>query len=286
MNTKSIIFICLTLIMLSCNKDKENAQKFLQNAKNALAKNDFEQAKVELDSLNTKYPRAFDERKESITLLDSIRQVENAYYRDIFKAKNDSIDQIIVEKKTKFNYAKNEKYQDTGAFIPKSLTNSLNSNTLESGVYESGKMYLKSIYIGAQKHDMIKATIESQSIETLPIGMDGFVHRFSNLGKTYEVIYIQENYSNGIFTFLTDHVDKKILIELVGNKNFKYELNKINKVAISESYELSKLILFKDSIQTELQKLDYKDFYINHQRKTSVSGDENLDTSIKNDTLN
>lgn len=264
-------------MIVSCNKDKENAQQLLQNSRLALANNDFTQAKAELDSLNNKYPRAFDERKASITLLDTIRLAENSFLRNILTTKKDSLSLIVAEAKTNFKYTKDEKYQDSGVFIPKSLTSSLNGTALESGVYESGEMYLKSIYLGAQKHDVIKATVGDESIETLPIALDGFVHRFNNLGKSYEVIYVQKNYNNGIFSFLAQNADKKIRMELIGKQNYKYDLSQINKKAIAESYKLSQLILLEDSIQTELQKLAYKDFYINNQHNTSIPIEENTE---------
>lgn len=281
MKVKMIAIIGICIAMYGCNKDKENAQLLLSNAKTALSNNDFAKAKADLDSLNTKYPRAFDERKESITLLDSIRLIENSYLRDILDNKKDSIQKEISVTKEKFKYSKNEKYQETGVFIPKVFTSNLNSTTLESGVYESGKMYLKSIFLGSQSHDRIKATSNNLSVETLPIEMDGFVHRFNSLGRSYEVIYVQENYNNGIFSFLNENIDNKIVIELLGKKSIKYELNKINKIAISESYHLSQQMLFLDSLNTELQKLAYKDFYLKHDRNTSIPVQDNIESQIE-----
>lgn len=273
MNIKLSCFLILLICLYSCNDDKKNAQKLLENARLALEKKEFTSAINILDSLNLKYPRAFDERKQSILLLDSIRKNQNIFTLEYLSSKKDSLNDEIGKLKKNFTYSRDTKYQESGIYTINGQDNTVRSTTLDVGINESGEMFLKSVYNGNQTHNIIKAYCGGASSESLPITSDGYVHRFSNLGQTYEIIYVHNKDNNGLFDFLYKNADQKIKIELIGKNKYTYELSNKIKNNIKETYDLSLTMLYLDSIQMEMEKLQYKNFYLDHQRNSSIPKD-------------
>ena len=66
--------LALSLLLLSACDDggEKKAQVLLEDAKVALAKEDFNEAKIILDSVKTLYPKAFNARKERIRLMQQV----------------------------------------------------------------------------------------------------------------------------------------------------------------------------------------------------------------------
>lgn len=268
-------FVCIailsTLLITSCSENHQAAEQRLSNARALLVEKDFTRAKAELDSLNILYPKSFDQRKAAVPLLDSIRKAENNFLIADVDQKLAELEPILEKLKADFVYQKDTKYQETGSYTPKSIANSgvLAYTTLHSGVEEDGRVYLESKFIGSQKHNKLKAIAGNQSAETLVIEGDGYIHRFTDLGKSYEVIRIVGVNENGVAKFIADNVKSTVKIELTGSHSASYTLPQNIKTAIEKSYILSSQMLLVDSLKTEKEKAEFKNYYLENGKQVS-----------------
>ena len=266
------IMVLSAILAVSCSDNHQAAEQHLANARSLLMQNDFEKAKAELDSINTLYPKSFEQRKAAVPLLDSIRKAENNFLIANVDTQLAELQPILDKLKADFVYQKDAKYQETGSYVPKATAGSgvLAYTTLHSGVEEDGRIYLESIFIGAQKHNQLKVIAGNQSAESLVVEGDGYIHRFTDLGKSYEVIRIIGANENGVAKFIAENAKTAIKVQLTGSHTASYTLPQNIKNAIEESYTLSSHMLLMDSLKTEKEKAEFKNFYLDNGKQVAV----------------
>ena len=67
---KLIAGLCVTMLLASCGNDAEKkASEKLSAARSAFAQGDYNEAKLQIDSIKILYPKAFDARREGIKLI-------------------------------------------------------------------------------------------------------------------------------------------------------------------------------------------------------------------------
>lgn len=269
-------FICISVVFAvlatSCSENHQVAEKHLSSARILLAQNEFERAKAELDSINTNYHKSFEQRKAGVLLLDSIRRAENAFLIDEVDSKLEELAPVLEQLKTDFVFQKDEKYQETGAYVPKTTAGSgvLAYTTLHSGVEEDGRVYLESIFIGGQKHNKITVKSGDATAESLVVEGDGYIHRFTDLGKSYEVIRLIGANENGVAKFIADNAKSAISVQLTGSHTASYTLPQNIKNAIAKSQELSSCMLLIDSLKSEKEKAEFKNYYLDNGKQTTT----------------
>lgn len=244
----AIASIC---VITSCQDSNKEAKAYLENIHRLYNAQEYDSAKQKIDSIQILYPKAFEQIKEGLALLQDVRKAQDSKqiaYCDsiiaILTVKTDSIKQgFILEK--------NKEYQETGRFVPKHLSStSLSGNFLRSGVDEDGLLYIESVYTGSQLHNMIKVqTKDGVFTETLPVDDDGLNFRFNNLGRQYEVIKFSKEDENGLAKFISANADKPLTVVLKGKNSLTYPLSNLSKRAISDSYQLSLLMSEIDSLK-------------------------------------
>lgn len=270
------LILIFTLFIAACSDNHQGAEQRLVNARTLLSQQEFAKAKAEIDSINILYPKSFDQRRAGMALLDTIRKAENLFVIASVDSQLVDLEKSLDKLKAEFVLKKDEKYQETGAYVPKQTGTSdvLNYNTLRSGVEEGGQLYLESIYIGGQKHNKVKVTVDSESLESLELQGDGAIHRFSDLGKSYEIMRLAGKYENGLAKFIAENQEKNIKVTLLGSQSTSYTLPKDIKVSIAKSYELSAQMFFIDSLKTEKEKAAYRNFYLDNNKQTEVPIEE------------
>ena len=276
MNKILYYLVFLSIVMFSsCSSGDRGAQECLSMARKALSENDFSAAKTHLDSLQTLYPKAFEQRKAALALLDTVRRAENDYIIYMcdslityYKPKIDSM-------KSAFTYVINKEYQEQGAFVPKEGWNAgqLVSSTLRSGVTEAGLLYLESVYVGSnQMHNRVKVSVKDvEAVESLPIIGDGLNYRFTSQGKQYEIMKVLPDNDNGISNFIVENKDKAITVTLDGMKKYSYTLPNNMKKAIVQSVNLSKAISLVDSLNNEKTKSAFRNYKLDEKNEKQVA---------------
>ena len=267
------------LFLLSCTSKDNGAQAYLDNARKYYNEQQYDLAKLELDSLRANYPTALPQLKQRLLLIDSIRRGENERTITLCDSLI-SIYQPELEKAQKlFIYQRNKQYQESGDYIPRESVSSgaITASTLRSGVTESGQLFIESVLIGAQKHNKLKITVKGgTSVESIPVNDDGLNYRFSNMGKSYEVIRFIGADENGIGKFIAENEKSQLTATLSGAGKYSYTLPQSIKASITKSYKLSTIMLQLDSLKTEKEKAQFYNYNLDQKKEAQATGESNI----------
>lgn len=258
-----VILTLFAVFSFACSSKDEGAKLHLEAARNFYQQGKFDLAKQEIDSINLVYTKAIAERKASLGLLDSVRRGENDYTIKVCDSLITLYTPEVDKYKKDFIFQQNKEYQETGTFVPKITASggTITGTTLRSGVGEDGVLYLESVFVGGQKHNQIKVSAKDGTfVQSLPVTDEGLLYRFSNMGKSYEVIRFQGAHENGIAKFIYANKDNPLTIVLEGKNKYTYTLSQTLKSAVSKSYQLSVMMLQLDSLKTEKEKAEFKNY--------------------------
>ncbi len=236
------------VIFSSCNNDTKKAQLILNEATSFYNAGQLNNAKTYIDSLRSSYPKEFDLIRESMKLMWKIELKENeknySYSDSLLKIK---IPEADILKKS-FDYVSSD-YETNGAYIFKgmSVERNIERSYLRSGVYETGDIYLNSVYFGKGNINHTGMTLEipgtELSVSTSTIPYDGGTnYRFSDGGNNSEIITYKKGKDNGVLSFIADNQDKKIKVIYTGQRKYNFILDKIAQNSIAKSYELAVIL--------------------------------------------
>ncbi|SHE49060.1 hypothetical protein [Dysgonomonas macrotermitis] len=253
----------------SCQEKKnEEAIKYLDSIKALYQQSAYPEALSRIDSIQILFPKAFPEIKEGLALKQEVRKAYDARQivdcdslMTVYQPRIDSVKKLFVYQKDK---------EDTkGTFIPKAVSGGvLTATMLRAGVEEEGPMYIESVYLGGQLHNAIQAKIKDGSLaETKPIDDEGLNFRFSHMGKQYEVIKATKFHDNGLADFIFNNASQPITITLKGKNTTSFALSNVQKKAITDSYNLSKLLLLQDSLMSAKDKASLRIKYVDEQKQ-------------------
>lgn len=233
-----IVTLVSVFVFTSCNdreKEEKKAEERLSEITALIKENKLNEAKTAIDSFHLKYARLVNKRKEAVILKDSITLRES---RRTVAYCNNLIPELVEKLKSlegNFVYQKNEKYDETGRFVYKSLTNEQNNNKtyLKCEIDENNDVFLTSYYCGSKiNHHTLKLESAGQSITAT----GGTFYSFIEDQKTYEQLTFKNEEDGGIIKFIKDNKNLTIKVTLEGDKNYSYELSKAYKEAIADSY--------------------------------------------------
>lgn len=263
----------LFIFLLACSSGDDSAQSHLDTARMYYKQRKFSLATQEIDSIKILYPRAIEQRKAGLALLDSVRRGENTdiiYTCDslikLFEPKVEDVRKMFV-------YQRNKQYQEAGNYIPREqVTDHIVSTSLRSGVSESGQLYIESVFVGTQKHNKLKVSLKDGAFaETHAVTDDGLNYRFSNMGKGYEVIRFAGADENGVGKFIFSNSDKSLVASIGGGTgSYTYTLSQITKSAIAKSYHLSVMMIQLDSLKTEKEKAEFRIYNLDNKDKKTT----------------
>lgn len=267
--TYTHVLTTLFIFLLACSSGDDGAQSHLDAARKYYKQKAFSLATQEIDSIKILYPRAIEQRKAGLALLDSVRRGENAGIIHTCDSLISLFEPKIEDAKKMFVYQRNKQYQETGSYIPREqATDHIVSTTLRSGVLESGQLYIESVFIGTQKHSKLKVSLKDGSFaETHSVTDDGLNYRFSTMGKGYEVIRFSGTDENGVGKFIFSNTDKSLTASIGGGTgNYAYTLPQITKSAIAKSYQLSAMMIQLDSLKTEKEKAEFRIYNLDNRK--------------------
>ena len=264
----AFILSSMILTAVSCGDKKDpQAIQYLDNIRTLYEQGEYNTALQQIDSIQVLFPKAFQEIKDALALKQEVRRAsDERQITDcdslivIYQPKIDSIKKLFVYRK--------EKDDDYGVYIPKTVSsNTPTSMMLRSGVNDNGSMYIESVYIGGQLHNTIRVSAKDGSFaESLSIEGDGFVFRFSHMGKQYEIIQATSVHDNGLANFISTNIDAPLTVTLKGKNTTTFFLPNIQKKAIKDSYQLSRLMLQRDSLATVKDKAQMRIKYLDAKR--------------------
>lgn len=254
--------LALSLLLLSACDDggEKKAQVLLEGAKVALAKEDFNEAKIILDSVKTLYPKAFNARKERIKLMQQVdlkeQQKSLVFLDSMLQVKQKEFEAL----KGSFVLEKDTTYQKIGNYFypTQTVEKNINRSYLRGQVNELGIMSLTSIYCGPANihHTAVKVTAKDGTFAETPATKDSY--ETSDLGVKIEKADYKLGNDGGVISFISVNKDTPLRVEYVGDRNFKSVMSADDRKAIAQVYELSQVLSSIEQIKKEMKEANLK----------------------------
>lgn len=258
---KLIVGLCATLVLASCGNDAEKkANERLTTARTAFEQGDYNEAKLQIDSIKILYPKAFDARREGISLMQQIELKEQqqslVYLDSILQAKQKEFESI----KNKYVLEKDAEYQQTGNYFwpTQTVEKNLHRSFLRFQVNEQGVMSMTSIYCGGSNlhHFAVKVIAPDGSFAETPASKDSY--ETTDLGEKIEKADYKMGADGNVMGFLYLNRDKNIKVEYIGNRKYTTTMTPADRQALAGIYELSQLLSSIGQIKKEQEEANLK----------------------------
>lgn len=258
---KLIVGLCATLVLASCGNDAEKkANERLTTARTAFEQGDYNEAKLQIDSIKILYPKAFDARREGISLIQQIELKEQqqslVYLDSILQTKQKEFESI----KNKYVLEKDAEYQQTGNYFwpTQTVEKNLHRSFLRFQVNEQGVMSMTSIYCGGSNlhHFAVKVIAPDGSFAETPASKDSY--ETTDLGEKIEKADYKMGADGNVMGFLYLNRDKNIKVEYIGDRKYTTTMTPADRQALAGIYELSQLLSSIGQIKKEQEEANLK----------------------------
>lgn len=258
---KLIILACTTMLLAACGNDVEKkAAEKLAAARTAFGQGDYNEAKLQIDSIKVLYPKAFEARKEGIKLMQQVELKEQseslAYLDSMLQSKQQELEEI----KGKYTLEKDPEYQRVGNYFWPSQTveKNLHRSFLRFQVNETGEMTMTSIYCGANNihHFAVKVIAPDGSFAETPASKDSY--ETTDLGEKIEKADYKMGQDGNVIGFLYLNRDKNIRVEYIGERKYTTNMTVADRQALAGVYELSQLLTSIEQIKKEMEEAKLK----------------------------
>lgn len=252
--------ILALLFLVGCDDGGEKqAQKHLQKAETALAQENFNEAKLQIDSIRILYPKAFEARKQGIKLMQQVDLKEQrkslVYLDSMMVVKQAQLDSI----KGNFILEKDTAYQETGNYFypTQTVEKNIGRSFLRGQVNEQGEMSLTSIYCagGNLHHTAVKVSVGDTFAET-PMSNDSY--ETTDLGRAIEKADYKLGEDGGVIGFIVTNKDSNIQLQFIGDKTFKTVMQPSDRKAIAELSDLARVLSAMEQIKKEQKEARLK----------------------------
>ena len=248
---KLIILFCGTLALAACGNGLEKkANEKLMVAKAAYERGDYEEAKLQIDSIKILYPKAFEARKAGQALMLDVetkaQQKTLAYLDSAFQAKTVEFNAI----KDKFKLEKN-----------------MHRSYLRFQVNEQGIMSMTSIYCGAGNihHTKVKVIAPDGSFAETPSSKDSY--ETTDMNEKIEKADYKLGEDGNVIEFLNLNKDKNIRVEYIGDRTYKTTMSPTDRQAAAGVYELAQILSAMEQIKKEQEEANLKIGFINKKKE-------------------
>ena len=251
--------LALTILAGCGDGGEKQAQLHLQRAEAALALDNFNEAKSQIDSIKILYPKAFEARKQGIKLMQQVDLKEQrktlVYLDSAMQVKQVQLDSI----KGNFVFEKDTAYQEIGNyFYPTQVVEkNLGRSFLRGQVSELGEMSLTSIYCagGRLNHTSVKLSVGDTFAET-PMSKDSY--ETTDLGRIIEKADYKLGEDGGVVGFIVANQDKNIQLQFIGDKTYRTAMQKNDRKAIVELVELARILSSMEEIRQQQKEANLK----------------------------
>lgn len=271
-----ILIPALLLVLSSCNQDEKNAGELLQRAEASFSASNFSEAKMQIDSIRTLYPKAFEARKAAIKLMQQIDLEEQnrslAYLDSVMAVKQASLDSI----KGNFVLEKDTAYQEVGNyFYPTQVVEkNIGRTFLRACVSEKGEMSLTSIYCagGNIHHNAVKVSSGDAFAQT-PTSVDSY--ETTDLGRVIEKADYKLGADGGVIGFIVANRDAKSLkLEFIGDKTYRTVMYSNDIKAIAQVSDLARILLSMEEIRKEQKEANLKIKFVTKKMEEAAAQDD------------
>jgi len=239
MKTKGLILAIMVLIV-ACNKkptDQELAQMRIAQAESLMAEKNYNQAKIELDSVHLLYRTLVNERRVAKYLTDSITYLEAKRTLTYSDSAATVLSAELEKLRKKFRFEKNDTYEDKGKYVHRLLTTGNNNSRcyLQTYVMEDAVVVLKSYYFGSEPLDQDRIELHAEGVQ---VDCAGKNHAFQSEGW-HEIMSVSDADACTLLNFISANQESKLMVKLLGRRTYTYYLSGIEKQALEETYRLA-----------------------------------------------
>lgn len=273
MMKKLIILFCGTLALTACgNGIEKKAGEKLAVAKTAYERGDYEEAKLQIDSIKILYPKAFETRKAGQALMLDVelkaQQKTLAYLDSAYQAKQEEFNAI----KDKYVLEKDAEYQQVGNYLwpTQTVEKNLHRSYLRFQVNEQGLMSMTSIYCGSSNihHVGVKVITPDGSFAETPTTMDSY--ETTDMNEKIEKADYKLGEDGNVIEFLNHNKDKNIRIEYIGDRTYKTTMLPTDRQAVAGIYELAQILSAMQQIKKEQEEANLKIGFINKKKERNA----------------
>lgn len=271
-----LLLLAATYTLFSCEKSiEEPARLLLAEARELYAADEYNSARILIDSISMTYPKAYKTRREAEILRREVMLKEKQRDVEYFTGMYD----VLVERRdslvTGFTFNKDAQYQDMGYYTVPSQAIALNpfNSFLRASVKENGDAYLASYYRGAK---ISHKTLKVSSGESFVICENPFSSRsYWYLGVYNERRDYRYGADDGVMDFIASATDP-VKVNISGEQGkYEYILRDDDAKAIKRIIELSNLLKMVEearSMRDEAQRS--LDFLIKSQQRSQENATE------------
>lgn len=265
MKFQRFIVPLIMVLLASCSQEEKKASDLLMRAEQSYSSANYNEAKMQIDSIRNLYPKVFDVRKKAIRLKQQVelkeQQLSLEYLDSMMTIKKILLDSMKVA----FVLEKDTAYQEIGNyFYPTQVVEkNIGRTFLRACVSERGEMSITSIYCagGSLNHTSVKVSSKDAFAQT-PASPDVYVT--TDLGKKIEKADYKLGADGGVIGFIIANKDAKSLkLEFIGDRTYKTVMYSQDIKAIVELSKLAQVLLSIEEIKKEQKEANLKIQFLN-----------------------
>jgi hypothetical protein len=252
------VLLVLVILMSSCGpSDQQLAQKKLDYAIELLDSNQFNKAKLVIDTLSSEFPGQKDMIEQGNKLLNRVELKEQmsslAFYDSMLIVRKKDFNEL--KKNFVFKPGPGKGYVGTYVHKRQQVSNSYNRIFIKAIVDENGDFYIESKYHGNSfiNHDAVKIYDEGIFAETLPVPKGINNRHFEDGEEKWESVNYKGEYDNGAALFIANNADRRLKAVYKGGKPYYIVLEKFDKEAVKNAYGLSEVITEMRQLETSIK---------------------------------
>jgi len=260
--------LSIAALLFSCSSVSEvRPDDYLLRAKELIQKQQYQLAKIYVDSVRIRFPKEFAKIREGLSVMREINFAEQnrtlAFCDSMLEIRQNE----LPAAKSSFTFEKNMEYETIGHYVYKSQVQdkNLGRTFLQTKVDEKGNLVLTSYYCGSRalNHNRVHvAASDGTYAETLIVSKDGALNYSFNDGSTrYEIVRFNRKSENGVINFVLLHQQQPVTVSLYGGTPKSYSLSKGDKQAMQAASNLSAILSditkLLDEMRLAQAKLDY-----------------------------
>lgn len=257
---KIIILACLCSALIACENTKKKAALKLAEARAAFEAGNYNEAKMQIDSIKILYPKAFDIRRQGIYLMQEVELKEQQktleYLDSMLAVKQQEFEAV----KGKFVLEKDMAYQRIGHYLVPAqvIERNLHRSFLRFQTDETGLVSLTSIYCGSYNihHTAVKVIAPDGNFAETSVSRDSY--ETTDLGEHIEKADYKLGEDGGVIAFVAANKDKNLCVDYTGERSYTTHMLPADRQAASDIYELGKTLSSITEIKKNIEEANQK----------------------------
>lgn len=266
---KTIILACLCGTLIACENVEKKAALKLAEARAAFEVGNYNEAKMQIDSIKVLYPKAFETRRQGIHLMQEVELKEQQKTLEYLDSMLTMKQQEFETMKNRFVLEKDTAYQRIGHYLVPAqvIERNLHRSFLRFQTDETGIVSLTSIYCGSYNihHTAVKVTAPDGNFTETSVSHDSY--ETNDLGEHIEKADYKLGEDGGLIAFIAANKDKNLRVDYLGERPYTTHMMPADRQAAADIYELGKVLSSITEIKKNMEEANLKIQFIQKKMK-------------------